>query len=630
MGENDLVTTNPIVVNWWSNKNLKDPQDYISGSSVSVIWVCKVGHEFALPIRGFVARNFSCPECARVSRSAAANLPDSLLKSWDYTQNVVLPTHAFAGSNKKYHWKCENDHTWTETIPNAKKRKSVCPVCSGDLLVSGINDLATVYPSLIEKWNSDKNNAEPSQISARDSQKRHWIQGCGHAVQASIKQMLSSATRCGICSGQQVLKGFNDLASVKPFLADEWHPTANVDKMPTDFVSGSGFSAWWQCSQGHEWEATILNRAKGNNCPYCSNRKVLAGYNDLKTSNPEIAAQWAIGNRLSPQQVTRQSKYLATWVCDKNHYWKTAVYNRVGKNSTGCPTCWANTFVSKAEQAIFDYVVSLGLEAEQSNRSLLGKRRELDIYVPEKKVAIEFNGLYWHSESAGKDKTYHHDKWKACKDKGIQLIQIWEDEWKRNPEQVKQMLAHKLGVSSQEKVFARKTVVAEISKKEAETFLHTNHIQGYASGSYYLGLKRKENDELVSLIVLKKEAGTNGKTLNIIRYATAANVVGGFTKLLAHAEKLYKPESFITFADHCVSDGGLYENNGFVVDKELAPDYMYIVDGERKHKFGYRLKRFQSDPEVEYVDGLTERELAALNGLERVWDAGKTRYRKTM
>ena len=63
--------------------------------------------------------------------------------------------------------------------------------------------------------------------------------------------------------------------------------------------------------------------------------------------------------------------------------------------------------------------------------------------------------------------------------------------------------------------------------------------------------------------------------------------------------------------------------------KELAPDYMYIVNGERKHKFGYRLKRFQSDPELKYVVGLTERELAALNGLERVWDAGKTRYRKT-
>jgi len=128
-------------------------------------------------------------------------------------------------------------------------------------------------------------------------------------------------------------------------------------------------------------------------------------------------------------------------------------------------------------------------------------------------------------------------------------------------------------------------------------------------------------------LVLRKESGEDD-VLNIIRYATAANVVGGFTKLLKHAEKVYSPESFITFADHCVSDGGLYESNGFVADKILSPDYMYVVKGERKHKFGYRLKRFQNDPELLWEPNLTERELAALNGLERIWDAGKTRYRK--
>lgn len=114
-----------------------------------------------------------------------------------------------------------------------------------------------------------------------------------------------------------------------------------------------------------------------------------------------------------------------------------------------------------------------------------------------------------------------------------------------------------------------------------------------------------------------------------IRYATAARVPGGgFTKLLAHAENVYAPSHFITFADHTISDGGLYENNGFIVDKELPPDYMYVVNKERKHKFGYRLKRFQNDPNLLWEEGLTERELAALNSLPRIWDAGKTRYIK--
>lgn len=258
------------------------------------------------------------------------------------------------------------------------------------------------------------------------------------------------------------------------------------------------------------------------------------------------------------------------------------------------------------------------------------KPKELDIYIPSKKIAIEFNGVYWHSEAQGKDKDYHRNKWLSCKDKGVQLIQVWEDEWTRNPEQIKRMLAHKLGVSAERKVFARRTTVVPVIKTEVEKFLSENHIQGFASGSYYLGLREKASNELTAVLVLKKEAGTNGRVLNIVRYATSANVVGGFTKLLSDAEKTYKPESFITFADHGVSDGGLYENNGFIADKELAPDYMYVVGGERKHKFGYRLKRFESNPDLLWEQGLTERELAKLNGLERIWDAGKTRYRKTL
>ena len=259
-----------------------------------------------------------------------------------------------------------------------------------------------------------------------------------------------------------------------------------------------------------------------------------------------------------------------------------------------------------------------------SERSILDSL-ELDIYIPSKNIAIEYNGIYWHSELY-RDSKYHYNKWKACKDKGIQLIQIWEDEWNRNPEQIKRMLAHKLGASNERKVFARKTTIVELTKAEVEPFLNENHVQGYASGSYYLGLQDKETDELVSVLILKNEAKTDGKMLNIIRYATSANVIGGFTKLLSYATKTYQPDSYITFSDNCVSDGGLYENHGFIADKHLPPDYMYVVGNVRRHKFGYRLKRFKDDPALLWEEGLTERELADLNGLKRIWDAGKTRW----
>jgi hypothetical protein len=355
---------------------------------------------------------------------------------------------------------------------------------------------------------------------------------------------------------------------------------------------------------------------------------VLKDFNDLASRFPHLVSEWDYTKNLkTPSDYTYGSGYMAWWKCVKKHEWQTTISHRTGKGTNGCPECACGLNVSKAEKIIGEYVAALLAEEEilTNNRKVI-KGFEMDIYIPGKKIAIEYNGIYWHSEARGKGQTYHYDKWLACKDKGIQLIQIWEDEWNRNPEQIKRMLAHKLGISNERKVFARKTTVVELDKAQAEPFLSENHVQGYASGSYYLGLKDKTTDELVSVLVLKKEGGSEGKVLNIIRYATSANVVGGFTKLLSYATKTYQPDSYLTFSDHCVSDGGLYANHGFIADKELPSDYMYVVGNVRKHKFGYRLKRFKDDPALLWEEGLTERKLADLNGLKRIWDAGKTRW----
>ena len=314
-------------------------------------------------------------------------------------------------------------------------------------------------------------------------------------------------------------------------------------------------------------------------------------------------------------------------MCDKGHEWEAYVYN---KTDISCPQCYSSRYVSFKEREISTWLENLNIGNIYTTYKKIKNITELDIYIPDKNIAIEFNGVYWHSEKF-KPRTYHYDKWLACKNQGIQLIQVWEDDWNRNPDLVKRMLAQKLGVSNEPKIYARNTIVQTVSKKETEQFLTANHVQGFGSGSYYLGLFDKNNiEKLVAVLVLKKEAGTEGKTLNIIRYATSCSIPGGFTKLLSYVEKTYKPDSFITFSDNCVSNGGLYDSNGFIADKELAPDYTYLVKGERRHKFGYRLKRFRNDPKLQYEPGLTERELAALNGLHRVWDAGKTRWVKSI
>ena len=258
-----------------------------------------------------------------------------------------------------------------------------------------------------------------------------------------------------------------------------------------------------------------------------------------------------------------------------------------------------------------------------NNRSVIPPY-ELDIYIPEKNIAIEFNGLYWHTEDRGKDKYYHYNKWKMCKDKGIQLITIWEDEWRDKQEIVKSMFSHKLGVSQEKRVYARNTTVEEINTHVAQDFLDDNHIQGGCFSSFHIGLF-DNNQDLVAVSSWQKTKNT----LYLDRYATFCTVVGGMGKMLKKGKEIAKEHGcteIVTFSDHSVSDGNLYKNLGFNKDKELESDYKYVVQGKRRHKFGYRLEKFKNDPSLIYREGLSERELAKLNGLERIWDCGKTRW----
>ena len=186
------------------------------------------------------------------------------------------------------------------------------------------------------------------------------------------------------------------------------------------------------------------------------------------------------------------------------------------------------------------------------------------------------------------------------------------------------MIKHKLNISSKKNIYARKTYIEEINKDQARDFLDTYHIQGYASGSKYYALLN-DDENVVAVSVWKKI----GNILYLDRYATSCNVVGGMGKLLKYGKNYAISlglDKIVTFADHCVSNGGLYEKLHFKEDGMLSPDYKYVVKGKRVHKFNYRKKRFRDDDNLLYEDGLTEKQLADLNGLERIWDCGKTRY----
>lgn len=652
-GYNDLATVHPnLAVQWHPslNSNLT-PHEVSPGSKRKVWWLGGCGHSFEATINSRTSGT-GCPYCSGQKILSGfndlASTHPRVASQWHPTLNAdLLPQDVSAGTNKKAWWLGDCSHEFECSISEKVRSGKGCPYCAGKKILAGFNDLKSTDPNIAAEL-SNENPMSAEEISAKSVKKVLWDCPQGHTYLMAVRARVLNGSGCVYCSGQQRLTGFNDFASLHPEVAAEWDSERNGSLTPHQIASGSSQKVWWKCPKGHSYQTTVharTNDRKRVDCTVCSNRVLVTGVNDLATLHPEIAAQWhpTRNGNLAPSDVLRSHTVKVWWQCAKGHEWNVSPATRFSRGTaataTGCPTCQAKSFSSVAEKEIAEILSTLGEEVITNSRSIL-QGTELDIYLPQRQFAIEYNGLYWHSmDKNGMYREYHRDKWRACKDRGIQLVQIWEDDWSLRRETVLRGLLYKLGLLEKastlmpelglpavKRIYARATRVSEVALDEVRDFLEDNHVQGFASGSYYLGLRDAAN-ELVSCIVLKKE---QGRTLNIIRYATDRTVVGGFTKLVSYAERNLDVARFVTFSDHCVSDGGLYESNGFFLDKELPPSYSYMVNGKREHKFGYRLKRFKNDPNLKWKAGLSERELAQLNGMPRIYDAGKTRWVRTV
>jgi len=271
--------------------------------------------------------------------SLAAKYPE-IAREWHPTKNgKMLPNEVLSGSNHSVWWVCDKGHEWKSRIYR-RVMGDGCPYCANRSVLSGFNDLQTRYPDIAKEWHPTKNGTlKPSDVTYGSIQKVWWKCKDGHEWKTRVQDRTFSGTGCPYCSGNKVLKGFNDLESQHPELAKEWHPTKNEDLRPDEISVGSGRKVWWKCEHGHEWDAVVAARVGGNGCPYCSGKKVLPGFNDLKTLRPEIAKQWhpTKNGSLRPDDVTPGSSENVWWICDKGHEYQTRVKNRKSKES--CPYC---------------------------------------------------------------------------------------------------------------------------------------------------------------------------------------------------------------------------------------------------------------------------------------------------
>jgi hypothetical protein len=338
-----------------------------------------------------------------MKKSCFADMHPEAAEEWHSTKNGELaPSDVLPSSNKKVWWKCPigYDHEWEATVVSRSKGTG-CPICSGNKVVKS-NCLATLNPNLSREWHPKKNAPlTPEDVTVSSGKKVWWKcpKGEDHEWKAVIANR-NKGIGCPICSNKKVAKS-NSLGTLNPELSQEWHPNKNDKLTPYDVLPSTNKKIWWKCPEGddHEWQATLNNRSFGKGCPVCSGHKVVNS-NSLETLYPEIAKQWHLtkNGKLTPKDVPASTAKKVWWKCPKgdDHEWQATVNHRT--NGTGCPKC--NPAYSVPELRIFCELKAIFPGVQ--HRAILGKH-EVDIFIPELKFGIEYDGIYWHKDKHEKD-----------------------------------------------------------------------------------------------------------------------------------------------------------------------------------------------------------------------------------
>ena len=300
-----------------------DPTTVTFGSGKKLGWKCKQKHLWEAAVVSRASLGTGCPYCSRtrpiVGKTDLKSTHPyiaSEAKDWD-------PTTVSAQSNKKMLWECKLGHLW-ETAVSHRTRGTGCPICAGQKVLPGFNDLRTKNPEIA----SEAMDWDPSSVMPQSNKKAEWKCQVGHVWTAVISTRVRGSG-CPICGNQRLLPGFNDLATLNPELAKE----ADGWDASTVFP-GTTSMLNWKCKLGHKWTAAGYARNVGNGCPTCSGKKILIGFNDLASVNPELAKE---ADGWDPKKYTISNGTRMPWKCRLGHTWRTSIAHRSG--GTKCPVC---------------------------------------------------------------------------------------------------------------------------------------------------------------------------------------------------------------------------------------------------------------------------------------------------
>ena len=343
-GFNSLADTHPsIAAEWDSEANSISPTSVTSGSNHKAAWRCVLGHCYSQAISRRTTRGSGCTICSNqrvaVGVNALSDTHPHVAAQWHPVRNGTLtPSDVVAGSDRYVWWRCSAQHEHRSKIHS--RVSAGCLVCRGRIHRAGSN-LAEAYPEVAAQWHGARNGAlTPEDVRARSRRVVWWICARGHEFEAQVASRVRFSG-CRFCSSRDTTAD-NVLRHTHPHLAVEFDDTKNGGLTPDSVRASYRGKVWWRClKHGHEWESAVVNRAtKGHGCPYCANRKVLAGFNDLASTHPALSEQWAtdLNHDRSPWEVVAGTAKESWWRCGHcGHAWVSSCRKRVA--SGACPSC---------------------------------------------------------------------------------------------------------------------------------------------------------------------------------------------------------------------------------------------------------------------------------------------------
>ncbi len=368
------------------------------------------------------------PNKPKLGNSLAEKRPD-LVQEWS-NENDYTPWDIGFGSEYIAKWVCNICKYQWESIVGNRARLSInagCPSCARQSISKSRKkpkpgeSLMDLFPNIAKEYSVELNKNTPNNVKPYSNESAWFICPNKHEYYTKVVNRTSKNTGCGFCSGRYVIKGVNSLAEKYSKIACEFNISKNKES-PNNIMPTANKKYWFTCPKGHEYFSSLNNRISlGRGCPYCSNQKVLTGYNDAGTLFPEILGIWSKKNQVSPFQCVNGSAKKYWFTCNKGHEWFTQL-NSITRMKTGCPYC-LNSGTSRIEKAMRKKLGASDKELKIDNTTESCQPFwKVDCIID--KTIIEFDGAYWHSRKGA----YSQDRKKTLNllDQGYKVIRIRE------------------------------------------------------------------------------------------------------------------------------------------------------------------------------------------------------------